>query len=43
MKDHLYLNNNAVAQRIWNVDRPANIHAGDRNWPLVPKLPEAAG
>ena len=43
VNDHLYLNNNAVAQRIWNLDRPGNIRAGDRNWPLVPKLPEAAG
>ena len=43
MDDHLYLNNNAVAQRIWNLDRPGNIRAGDRNWPLVPKLPEPVG
>lgn len=42
VNDHLYLNNNAVAQRIWDTDRPGNIRAGDKNWPLVPKLPEAA-
>lgn len=43
VKDHLYLNNNAVAQRIWDLDRPGNIVAGNKNWPLVPKLPELAG
>ena len=41
--DHLYLNNNAVAQQIWDIDRPGNIRAGDRNWPLVPKLPQPQG
>lgn len=41
--DRLYLNNNSVAQGIWNLDRPGNIRAGDRNWPLVPKKPVAAG
>jgi hypothetical protein len=40
VNNHLYLNNNAVAQRIWNLDRPGNIVAGNKNWPLVPKLPE---
>lgn len=39
VNDHLYLNNNAVAKGIWDLDRPNNIQAGNRNWPLVPKLP----
>ena len=40
VNDHLYLNNNAFAQQVWDVDRPGNIRAGNANWPLVPKLPE---
>ena len=36
---HLYLNNNHVAQSVWNLDRPGNIVAGNANWPLVPKTP----
>jgi YHS domain-containing protein len=43
VNDNLYLNNNAVAQHIWDTDRPGNIRAGNKNWPLVPKLPEPAG
>ena len=39
----LYLNNNAFAHQLWDADRPGNIAAGDRNWPLVPKLPVAGG
>jgi YHS domain-containing protein len=35
----LYVNNNAFAKKLWNQDRPANIEAGDLNWPLIPKLP----
>ncbi len=39
----LYLNNNSLAQRLWDIDRPGNIVAGDHNWPLVPKLAEPDG
>jgi hypothetical protein len=39
--DRLYLNNNAFAHQLWSEDRPGNISAGDRNWPLVPKQPAA--
>lgn len=34
----LYLNNNAFAHQLWLADRADNIAAGDRNWPLIPKL-----
>jgi hypothetical protein len=34
----LYLNNGFFSQIAWNFDRRGNIKAGDRNWPLVPKL-----
>ena len=39
----LYVNNNALAKKLWDQDRPANIAAGDTNWPLIPKrrLPAA--
>jgi len=33
----LYVNNNAIAKKLWDQNRPANIAAGDRNWPLIPK------
>jgi hypothetical protein len=33
----LYVNNNAFAKKLWDQDRPANIEAGDSNWPLIPK------
>lgn len=33
----LYVNNNALAQKLWNQDRPGNIEAGVVNWPLIPK------
>ena len=39
----LYVNNNAIAKRFWDQDRPANIVAGDTNWPLIPKRPLATG
>lgn len=35
----LYVNNNAFAKKLWDQDRPANIEAGDANWPLIPKYP----
>jgi len=35
----LYVNNNAFAKKLWEQDRPANIEAGDSNWPLIPKYP----
>jgi len=37
--DKLYVNNNAVAKKLWDQNRPANIAAGDTNWPLIPKRP----
>jgi YHS domain-containing protein len=39
----LYVNNNAFAKKLWDQDRPANIVAGDANWPLIPKRPLATG
>jgi len=33
----LFLNNNALAKKLWDQDRPGNIKAGDENWPLIPK------
>ncbi len=39
VKDKLYVNNNAVAKKLWDQDRPGNIMAADRNWPLIPKKP----
>jgi YHS domain-containing protein len=41
--DRLFLNNNALAMTLWNQDRPGNIHAGDENWPLLPKRLLTAG
>ena len=26
-------------KKLWDQDRPANIEAGDANWPLIPKYP----
>lgn len=37
----LYLNNGFFAQSLWSLDESGNIAAGDRNWPLVPKLPQS--
>ncbi len=34
----LYLNNNAVAQGLWSLDKQGNIKAGDRNWAAAPKV-----
>ena len=39
----LYVNNNATAKKLWDQNRPANIAAGDRNWPLIPKRAPAIG
>jgi len=39
VEDKLYVNNNAFAKKLWDQDRPANIEAGDLNWPLIPKFP----
>ncbi len=39
VKDRLYVNNNAVAKRLWDQDRRGNIVAADTNWPLIPKKP----
>jgi hypothetical protein len=35
----LYVNNNAIAAKLWNQDRPGNIKAGTANWPLIKKRP----
>ena len=37
VNDRLFLNNNALAKKLWDQDRPGNIHAGDQNWPQIPK------
>ena len=37
--DKLYVNTNAFAMELWDKDRPGNIRAGKRNWPLIPKRP----
>ena len=37
VNDRLFLNNNALAKQLWDRDRPGNIHAGDQNWPQIPK------
>jgi hypothetical protein len=37
----LYLNNNPVAKKTWDENRPGRIKAGDRNWPRIPKIPAA--
>ena len=37
VNDRLFLNNNALAKQLWDQDRPGNIHAGDQNWPQIPK------
>jgi len=39
----LYLNNNPVAKKAWDENRPGRIKAGDQNWPHIPKLPSKAG
>ncbi len=39
----LYVNNNAVAKKLWDQDRPGNITAGNLNWPLIPKRPLDGG
>ena len=39
VKDKLYVNNNAVAKKLWDQDRHGNIVLADRNWPLIPKKP----
>jgi hypothetical protein len=41
VENKLYVNNNAFAMSLWDKDRPGHIVAGDANWPLIPKLPEA--
>jgi YHS domain-containing protein len=37
----LYVNNNAIAAKLWSQDRLGNIKAGSTNWPLIPKRPLA--
>ncbi len=39
VKDKLYVDNNAIAKKLWDQDRHGNIVAADRNWPLIPKKP----
>jgi len=41
--DRLFVNNNAIAAKLWNQSRGKNIHKGIMNWPLIPKQPVAAG
>lgn len=41
VNDRLFLNNNAFAMTLWNQDRPGNIEAGGKNWPLISKRPLA--
>jgi hypothetical protein len=40
--EKLYLNNNPVAKKTWDENRPSRIKAGDRNWPHIPKIPSTA-
>ena len=35
--DRLFVNNNAIAAKLWNQSRPKNIQLGITNWPLIPK------
>ena len=37
VNDRLYLNNNPLAKKLWDRDRPGHIRAGDQNWPQIPK------
>jgi YHS domain-containing protein len=39
----LYVNNNVIAKKFWDQDRPGNIAAGDTNWPLIPKRAPSTG
>jgi YHS domain-containing protein len=41
--DRLFVNNNFLAQWLWNRHRTANIKQGRVNWPLIPKRRVAAG
>jgi YHS domain-containing protein len=35
----LFVNNNAIAAKLWNRRRSDNIRLGITNWPLIPKQP----
>jgi YHS domain-containing protein len=35
--DRLFVNNNAIAAKLWNQSRSKNIRLGTTNWPLIPK------
>jgi len=37
VNDRLFLNNNPLAKKLWDRDRPGHIQAGDQNWPQIPK------
>lgn len=37
--DKLYVNNNVLAKKLWDQNRPANIVAADASWPLIPQKP----
>jgi hypothetical protein len=39
VNDRLFLNNNPLAKKLWDRDRPGNIRAGDQNWPQISKRP----
>ena len=38
VENRLFVNNNALARKLWVSHRSRNIHTGDVNWPLIPKL-----
>jgi hypothetical protein len=38
VENRLFVNNNALARRLWMSHRSRNIRTGDVNWPLIPKL-----
>jgi hypothetical protein len=37
VNDRLFLNNNPLAKKLWDRDRPGHIRAGDQNWPQISK------
>ena len=37
VNDRLFLNNNLLAKKLWDRDRPGHIQAADHNWPEIPK------
>jgi YHS domain-containing protein len=37
VNDRLFLNNNPLAKKLWDRDRPGHIRAGDQNWLQISK------